>query len=75
VLDKKRIIGKIVGQGGGKAQGVADLPPPKKTLCLNMMTGCLPKVSKKAEEDTEGDDDEDAVGSRFYENVSAKIYE
>jgi hypothetical protein len=25
-----------------------------------MMTGCLPKVSKKAEEDTEGDDDEDA---------------
>jgi hypothetical protein len=27
VLDKKRIIGKMDGQGGGKAQGVID---PKK---------------------------------------------
>jgi hypothetical protein len=24
VVDKKRIIGKMEGQGGGKAQGVAD---------------------------------------------------
>jgi hypothetical protein len=28
VVDKKRIIGKRVGLGGGEAQGVADPPPP-----------------------------------------------
>jgi hypothetical protein len=31
VMDKKRIIEKMEGQGGGgQSQGVADLPPPKK---------------------------------------------
>jgi hypothetical protein len=30
VVDKKKIIGKMEGQGGGEAQGVAD---PQK--CLN----------------------------------------
>jgi hypothetical protein len=29
VVDKKRIIGKIEGQGGGETQGVAD---PKKEI-------------------------------------------
>jgi hypothetical protein len=29
VVDPKRIIGKMEGQGGGEAQGVAD--PPKKS--------------------------------------------
>jgi hypothetical protein len=29
VVDMKKIIGKMEGQGGGEAQGVAD-PPPKK---------------------------------------------
>jgi hypothetical protein len=30
VVDNKRKIGKMEGQGGGKAQGVADPPPPEK---------------------------------------------
>jgi hypothetical protein len=32
VVDPKRIIGKMEGQGGGEAQRVAD-PPPKKKCC------------------------------------------
>jgi hypothetical protein len=30
VVDKKRMIGKMEGQGGGEAQGVAD--PPKRKV-------------------------------------------
>jgi hypothetical protein len=33
VVDKKRLIGKMVGQGG-EVQGVADAPPPKKKSLL-----------------------------------------
>jgi hypothetical protein len=32
VVDPKRIIGKMEGQGGGEAQGVAVPPPKKKTI-------------------------------------------
>jgi hypothetical protein len=32
VVDLKRIIGKMEGQGGGEAQGVAD---PQKSIKLN----------------------------------------
>jgi hypothetical protein len=28
VVNKKRILGKLEGQGGGEEQGVAELPPP-----------------------------------------------
>jgi hypothetical protein len=34
VVDPKRIIGKMEGQGGGKAQGVADPKTPKIRFCL-----------------------------------------
>jgi hypothetical protein len=30
-VNKKRIIVKLEGQGGGEAQGVADPPPQKKS--------------------------------------------
>jgi hypothetical protein len=30
VVDKKKIVEKMEGQGGGEAQGVDDTPPPKK---------------------------------------------
>jgi hypothetical protein len=30
VVDKKKIIGKMVGQGGGEDQGFAAPPPQKK---------------------------------------------
>jgi hypothetical protein len=32
VVDPKRIIVKMDGQGGGEAQGVADPPPPQKKI-------------------------------------------
>jgi hypothetical protein len=32
VVDPKRIIGKMEGQGGEEAQGVAYPPPPPKTM-------------------------------------------
>jgi hypothetical protein len=31
-VDPKRIIGKMKGQGGGEAQGVAEPPPQKKKI-------------------------------------------
>jgi hypothetical protein len=34
VVDKKRMIGKMEGQGGGMAQGVADL---KKTKAMYLL--------------------------------------
>jgi hypothetical protein len=35
VVDTKRIIGKIKGQGEGEAQGVTTTPPPQKKRNLS----------------------------------------
>jgi hypothetical protein len=47
VVDKKRIIGKMEGRGGGEAQGVDDPPPPKKKSDKSAMRlNCLPYDNK-----------------------------
>jgi hypothetical protein len=38
VVDMKKIIGKMEGQGGGEAQGVADPPPKKNRIQFKSVT-------------------------------------
>jgi hypothetical protein len=40
VVDNKRIIGKMEGRGGRVAGKVADPPPPKKNICVEV-ANCL----------------------------------
>jgi CubicO group peptidase (beta-lactamase class C family) len=41
VVDKKRIIGKMEGRGGGEAQGVAD--PPPTVVRIGSLSEKIPK--------------------------------